>query len=186
MLSGSSSAGPITGVSTINSRLPSAAILPPQMAPPMQGYGSGLQPPGMPGLPQMTPPGMGAADDDDDDDDPQAKRPRLDDGSLVPEQKWIERYPSPINIMIQVNLGTDVAAANLPSAIPLEMPVRTMVIAMKQLLVSKVQSAGMSIASIKLKITQTGYILKNTKTLAFYNVAPGTVIELTRKQRGGK
>ena len=34
--------------------------------------------------------------------------------------------------------------------------------------------------------TQTGYILKNAHSLAFYNIGPGCIIELSRKTRGGK
>jgi len=38
---------------------------------------------------------------------------------------------------------------------------------------------------MKLK-SQAGYILKNAHSLAFYNIAPGSVVELSKKQRGGK
>jgi len=34
--------------------------------------------------------------------------------------------------------------------------------------------------------TQPGYILKNAHSLAFYNIGPGCIIELSRKTRGGK
>merc|ERR1719326_1489482 len=95
-------AGPVTGVSTINHRLPSAQLAP---APAQQ----------------MALPGMQSADDDDSDDEPGAKKPRLDDGSLIPENKWIEKHPMPIQILVQVNLGSDALAANIPTVIPLEL-----------------------------------------------------------------
>merc|ERR1719181_294019 len=66
--------GPITGVSTINSRLPSAQFTPSPVA--------ALQ---------------NKSADDDDDDEPNAKKPRLDDGSLVPEAQWAQKYPAPIS-----------------------------------------------------------------------------------------
>merc|ERR1740138_1129543 len=123
-------------------------------------------------------------DDDDEDDEPAAKKPRLDDGSLLPENKWVEKHPTPIQILVQVNLGADGLAANLPSVIPLEVSVRTKVSDMKQMLSAKVGAAGVGVGSMKLKAQGPGYILKNTNTLAFYNVAPGNVIVLEKKQRG--
>lgn len=166
-------------MSTINSRLPSAqlpstAITPAGSA--AMGAG-GHRPPGMVATP--------ALDDDDDDDEPNAKKPRLDDGSLLHESKWVEKHPAPIQILVQVNLGADALAANIPSVIPLELSVRTRVQEMKQLLTPKVAAAGVNVSTMKLKASGAGYILKNAHTLAFYNVAPGNVIELTKKQRGG-
>lgn len=71
--------GPIAGVSTINARLPQASLA-------NQGSAaSGVKPPGM--LPGTAP--MALADDDDEDDEPMAKKPRLDDGSLFPEETWV-------------------------------------------------------------------------------------------------
>jgi len=160
-------AGPITGVSTINARLPGTSVAPQPL------MGAPVRPPGM------------VVDDDDDDDEPNSKRPRLDDGSVVPEAKWIEKHPAPIQILVQVNLGADAAAASVPSVIPLEISVRSRVVDMKQMLVPKVAAAGVSLAAMKLKAQGPGYVLKNASTLAFYNIAPGNVVELTRKQRGG-
>jgi len=161
--------GPITGVSTINSRLPSASLIPPATSSAQGAKSSTTM----------------ALDDDDDDDEPAAKKPRLDDGSMLPENKWAEKYPQAIQILVQVNLGADALAANIPSVIPLELSVRTRVLEMKQMLTPKVAAAGVSVSTMKLKAQGAGFILKNSQSLAFYNVAPGNVIELTKKQRGG-
>merc|ERR1712054_329923 len=107
-------AGPITGVSTINSRLPSAQSLPPIMAP--------------------------TAGDEDEDDDPDAKMPNP--AQLTPETQWIAKYPNNIQVLVQVNLGADATAAGVPSAIPLELSVKTKISDMKAMLVTKVQGAG--------------------------------------------
>merc|ERR1712050_351946 len=96
------------------------------------------------------------------------------------------KFPAPISILVQVNLGADAVAANVPAVIPMETSVRTKVLEMKQMLGPKVAAAGVSFANMKLTAQGTGYILKNDNTLAFYNIAPGSVIELTKKQRGGK
>lgn len=173
----SSAVGPITGVSTINARLPQASLAGAQQQQ-MAGVQPGVRPPGII-LPPM------ALDDDDDDDEPMAKKPRLDDGSLIPEQKWIEKYPTPVALMVRVNLGVDGMAAGVPQMIPLEISVRMKVQDMKAILASKVAAAGVTLASMKLKALGPGYILKNPHLLAFYNIAPGSVIELSKKQRGG-
>lgn len=153
-------AGPITGVSTINSRLPGAQSSL-ALGPPTTGYG-----------------------DDDDEDDPNAKKPNP--ALLIPEGKWFEKHPQPISVLVQVSLGADATAAGVPSAIPLELPVKTKIEDMKAMLAAKVQGAGATEKTMKLMVQSTGYILKNHQTLAYYNIAPGTVIELTKKQRGGK
>merc|ERR1712176_681667 len=106
-LTAGGAAGPVTGVSTINARLPSAALPPPTMAPPQSG-----------------PPQLMAAEEDDSEDEPDAKKPRLDDGSLIHEMRWAEKHPMPIQIIVQVNLGSDAQTANVPSMIPLELTVR--------------------------------------------------------------
>lgn len=167
--------GPITGVSTVNARLPGTS-LPPMMTPP--AIPPGMRPVGLVSGPMVM-------DDDDDDDEPNAKKPRLDDGSLLPEQKWMEKHQGLIQVLVQVNLGADALAANIPSVIPLDVSVRTRVFEMKQMLTPRVSAAGVSVATMKLKAQGPGYILKNANSLAFYNVAPGNVIELTKKQRGG-
>merc|ERR1719240_2207287 len=71
-------AGPITGVSTINSRLPGAQSLPPITA---------------------------GTDDDEDEDDPTAKKPNP--ALLTPEGAWSQKYPQPIQLLVQVSLGAD-------------------------------------------------------------------------------
>mmetsp|Transcript_99037 Transcript_99037/g.171640 ORF Transcript_99037/g.171640 Transcript_99037/m.171640 type:complete len:705 (-) Transcript_99037:105-2219(-) len=158
-------AGPTLGMSSVNSRLPSAALLPPSTPSVSQVYA-----------------GMG--DEDEDEDDPTAKKPSPE--ALFPEQKWVEKYPNPIQLLVQVSLGADAVAANIPSAIPLELLVKMKVQDMKQLLIPKVVGAGVNMSTMKLKVQSTGYILKNVNSLAYYNVAPGSVIELTKKVRGGR
>mmetsp|Transcript_48393 Transcript_48393/g.135186 ORF Transcript_48393/g.135186 Transcript_48393/m.135186 type:complete len:712 (-) Transcript_48393:121-2256(-) len=179
---GAHGVGPVTGVSTINARLPGTSIAP-QAQHHQQQYA--------PGAAHHAPalPGIGGAmndDEDDSDDEPGAKRPRLDDGSLQPENKWIEKHPMPIQILVQVNLGADALAASIPSVIPLELSVRSKVLEMKHMLAPKVAAAGVNAGTMKLRAQGAGYMLKNAHTLAFYNVAPGNVLELTKKTRGGR
>jgi len=90
-----------------------------------------------------------------------------------------------IQIIVSVNLGADAQAAGIPTMIPMEVPVGQRVLDFKQRLAPKVQAAGITVNAMKLKAQPTGYILKNGNTLAFYNIAPGNVLELSRKQRGG-
>lgn len=170
--------GPIAGVSTINARLPQASLV-------NQAQGSappGARPPGM--LPGTGP--MALADDEDEDDEPNAKKPRLDDSSLVAEETWVNKFPMPIAVIVQVNLGADAQAAGTPAAIPIEVPVRNKVQELKSLLQSKVAGAGVTVANMKLKVQSSGYTLKNAHSLAFYNIGPGSIIELSQKTRGGK
>eukprot|EP00930_Biecheleria_cincta_P078129 TRINITY_DN6552_c0_g1_i1.p1 TRINITY_DN6552_c0_g1~~TRINITY_DN6552_c0_g1_i1.p1 ORF type:complete len:703 (-),score=210.82 TRINITY_DN6552_c0_g1_i1:76-2184(-) len=169
----------ITGVSTINARLPQASLA---NNPQYQQQNMNPKPAGrqMPGALTMS------ADDDDDDDEPNAKKPRLDDGSLMPEETWASKHPMPIPIIVQVNLGADGIAAGINPIIPLEVSVRSKVQDLKSQLVPKVMAAGVKFDNMKLKAKGPGYILKNANSLAFYNIAPGNLIELTKKTRGGR
>jgi len=169
--------GPIAGVSTINARLPQASLVNQQQGP--GGAPPGIRPPGMAGGPM-------ALADDDEDDEPLAKKPRLDDGSLQAEESWVAKHPVPIAVIVQVNLGADALAAGIQPAIPIEVSVRNKVQELKGMLVPKVAAAGLSVADMKLKVQNSGYILKNANSLAFYNIAPGNIIELSRKTRGGQ
>mmetsp|Transcript_38876 Transcript_38876/g.91526 ORF Transcript_38876/g.91526 Transcript_38876/m.91526 type:complete len:705 (-) Transcript_38876:79-2193(-) len=168
--------GPITGISTVNARLtPSVAATPQQQ--PMQ----------LPGMPSIAPPGGAPAppvdDDEDEDNDPTARKP--DPGTLLPAAQWAEKHPRPIKIAIQVQLGQEALAANLPPVMQLDLSVRTTVLAVKQMLAPKVAAAFVTFSTMKLKQEGTNYILKNAQTLAYYNIGPGAVIVLTKKQRGG-
>merc|ERR1719444_167871 len=82
---------------------------------------------GMPG-PMAIGGGPAYGDDPDSDDEPEAKKPRTDDGTLVAEGQWVLKHPQAIQILVQVNLGADAAAANIPSVIPLEISVKTRVL----------------------------------------------------------
>jgi len=123
--------------------------------------------------------------DEDSEDEPDAKKPRLDDGSLVSEAEWLQKHPMPIQILVQVNLGADAVAANVPAVIPLELAVRSKVLELKHMLAPKVSAAGVNAGTMTLKAQSQGYILKNPHSLAYYNLAPGNVLELSKKQRGG-
>ncbi|CAE7589357.1 Sf3a1 [Symbiodinium natans] len=168
--------GPIAGVSTINARLPQASLVNQQQ---MGGAPPGIRPPGMAGGPM-------ALADDDEDDEPNAKKPRLDDGSLQAEETWVQKHPVPIAVIVQVNLGADALAAGIQPAIPIEVSVRNKVQELKGMLVPKVAAVGVTAADMKLKVSSSGYVLKNAHSLAFYNIGPGNIIELSRKTRGGK
>eukprot|EP00490_Sorites_sp_Unknown_P012108 CAMPEP_0114698000 /NCGR_PEP_ID=MMETSP0191-20121206/74396_1 /TAXON_ID=126664 /ORGANISM="Sorites sp." /LENGTH=699 /DNA_ID=CAMNT_0001997757 /DNA_START=40 /DNA_END=2137 /DNA_ORIENTATION=- len=155
--------GPIAGVSTINARLPQASLA-------NQGA-AGVKPPGMlPGAAAPSGP-MALGDDDDEDDEPLAKKPRLDDGSLLPEETWVNKYPTVIAVVVQVSLGADALAAGIEPAMPLEVNVRMKVQELKAKLQPKVAPAGVNVANMKLKV-QNSYVLKNAHSLAFYNMAP--------------
>merc|ERR1711924_91098 len=129
-----------TGVSTVNPRLPSAGGV---------GYaGKGGAP-----LPAGQVSSVAALQiaDEDSEDEPDAKKPRLDDGSLESEANWLVKHPMPIQILVQVNLGADAAAANVPAVIPLELTVRTKILEMKHMLAPKVSAAGVNAGTMTLK-----------------------------------
>jgi splicing factor 3A subunit 1 len=147
----------------------------PGMMPGMPGMIPGMYAYGAPGLPHQPPP---------PDDEPGAKRQKLEELNLIPEEKFLADYPMPVNLVVQVPPPpADKNEWNFQGQI-LEfiLPPTGTIANVKD----KIKEAlGMPPNKQKLKGPLIS-ILKDTQTLAYYNVTPGTVLVLGIKERGGR
>jgi splicing factor 3A subunit 1 len=155
----------------------------PPMMPPMP-YG---MPPMMPGMMGMPIPGMypyGMHQPPPPEEEPAAKRQKMEEQNLIPEQKFLEDYPSPVNIVVQVPPApADKNEWNFQGQ-QLEFilaPTSTITNVKEKIK----EALGMPPNKQKLKGPVIS-ILKDDKTLAYYNTAPGTVFVLGVKERGGR
>jgi hypothetical protein len=123
-------------------------------------------------------PFAGQEDDDDDDGEPDAKKPRLD---LVPEEDFAARSPPSVKLIVQV-LGAELTG--VAQTLTLDAPIRGRVGELKGLL----QQAGCTIPVARLKLyhQEKRLLLKDSNSLAFYNLVGGTVLEAKQQERGGR
>lgn len=152
-------------------------------APPMPpGYMPG--PPGapMPPQPPQPPPQMVMKHPSEtSDDEPPTKKVRTEE-SLIPESQFLAKNKSPVTFKVAVPLMADKAEWKLKGQIiNIILPLRDTVSVIK----AKVHEAtGMPPG--KQKLQWDGLFFKDSNSLAYYNIAPGTVIQLQLKERGGR
>lgn len=125
--------------------------------------------------------GMGGGLDKDDDDGPAAKRARTED-SLVPEGDWARRFGGPIKFQVAVPHVSDkpewrLMGQTLTLTLPLTDPV--------SVVKAKVHEET-GLPPGKQKLARDGLFFKDSQSLSYYNVGPGTVIQLQLKERGGR
>lgn len=141
----------------------------PGMIPGMYPYGA------PPGLHHQPPP---------PDDEPGAKRQKMEELNLIPEEKFLADYPSPVNLSVQVPTPPgdknewNFQGQVLNFTFPPTSTIANVKDKIKEVL-------GMPPNKQKLKGPHIS-ILKDTQTLAYYNVTPGTVLVLGTKERGGR
>jgi len=159
----------------------------------------GMPPGMMPGMPYMPPPGMmvpgmipgmyaygapGLHQPPPPEDEPGAKRQKLEELNLIPEERFLADYPSPVNLVVQVpppppeKNEWNFQGQMLQFILPPTSTITNVKEKIKEVL-------GMPPNKQKLKGPHIS-ILKDTQTLAYYNVTPGTVLVLGIKERGGR
>lgn len=170
----------------------------PMMARPAYGVPSQLPYLGPPGMPTMSPanighmppmppmppppqmPGKHGLEMSAEDDIP-SKKQRSED-SLVPEQVFLARNPSPVNFKVLAPMVPDKPEWRLNGQmLSIVMALTDNIGSLK----SRIQEeTGMPPA--KQKLSYDGLFYKDTNSLAFYNISPGTVVTLQVKERGGR
>ncbi|TVU22564.1 hypothetical protein EJB05_32274 [Eragrostis curvula] len=148
---------------------------PPQHMPPM------INPIGMPQPPAPPlPPQPPAEEQPPPPDEPEPKRQKSDDSSLVPAEQFLAQHPGPARISVSV---PNLDEGNLKGQV-LEIPVQSLSDTVGSL---KEQIAGeLQLPANKQKLSVKTSFLKDNLSLAYYNVGPGVMINLTLRERGGR
>lgn len=115
------------------------------------------------------------------EDDLPNKKQRSEE-SLIPEQVFLTRYLSPVNFKVMVPMIPDKPEWKLNGQmLSIVMALTDNIGNLK----SRIQEeTGMPPA--KQKLSYDGLFYKDTNTLAFYNISPGTIVTLQVKERGGR
>lgn len=140
--------------------------MPPPMAPPL------APPPEMPPPPPSLPPL---------DDEPPNKKSKTEE-SLIPEAEFLARNQGPVTVRVQVPGAQDKPEWKLQGQmLTLTLPLTDTVSVLKAKLHEEL---GMPPG--KQKLQYEGMFVKDSNTLAYYNLGPNSVVVLQVKERGGR
>jgi len=116
-----------------------------------------------------------------DDDEPAAKRSRTEE-NLIPEGEFLARNHSPVTMKVSVPNMPDKAEWKL------EGQMLTITLGLTET-VNSIKSKIMEEIGMpqgKQKLQHESIFLKDANSLAYYNIMPGTVLNLQLKERGGR
>ena len=150
----------------------------PQQRPQMpMGAPGGMSGPAMP----VGGGGGGGAIEDEDDGGPSAKRARTEE-SLVSESEWSRRYPGIVKFRILVPEAGDKPEWQLHGQVlQTGFSLAEHVSALKSFV-----HAQTGVPPGKQKLLKEGMFFKDSLSLAFYNIAPGCLVQMQLKERGGR
>lgn len=118
---------------------------------------------------------------DDDEDGPSAKRARTEE-SLVSESEWGRRYPGIVKFRVVVPESKEKPEWQLNGQmLQAAFSLVENVSALKSFIHTQV-----GVPPAKQKLVKEGMFFKDSLTLAFYNIAPGCVVQMQLKERGGR
>lgn len=113
-------------------------------------------------------------------DEPEPKRQKMDDNSLIPEDKFLAQHPGAARISVSV---PNVDEGNLKGQI-LEITIQSL---SETIGVLKEKIAGeVQLPANKQKLSGRSGFLKDNLSLAYYNVLPGETLSLALRERGGR
>ncbi|XP_064485090.1 splicing factor 3A subunit 1-like [Ornithodoros turicata] len=115
------------------------------------------------------------------EEEPPSKRHKSED-ALVPEADFLKQYRGPVTIKVQVPEASDKAEWKLKGqTVTLTLPLTDTISVLKAKLHEEL---GMPPG--KQKLQYEGMFVKDSNSLAFYNVTPNAVVSLQVKERGGR
>lgn len=151
------------------------AALPAHMA--QNNMYHGMQPPAH----QMLPPGYRQPGDDggdSGDDEPVAKRQKIET-TLLPEFQWAQSHPRPVQIKIRISPELGVNKTELTITVEVTKTILTFKTMLESL-------TGVTASKMQLRDDRTTLVMRQTRSLAFYNLKEGSSVEMAPKERGGK
>ncbi|CAM2103410.1 splicing factor 3A subunit 1 [Caretta caretta] len=115
------------------------------------------------------------------EDEPVSKKPKSED-SLMPEEEFLRRNKGPVTVKVQVPNMQDKTEWKLNGQVLVfTLPLSDQVSVIK---VKIHEATGMPAG--KQKLQYEGIFIKDSNSLAYYNMISGSVIHLALKERGGR
>ncbi|KAJ8955651.1 hypothetical protein NQ314_006860 [Rhamnusium bicolor] len=136
-----------------------------------------------PPMPPMRPPPLMIKHPNEgpSEDEPGSKKMRNED-SLIPEEVFLSRNPHPVSVKVSVPVMPEKSEWKLTGQmLSFTLPLSESVGNLK----AKLQEET-NMAPAKQKLFFDGMFFKDSNTLAYYNITPGSVVQLQIKERGGR
>jgi len=136
----------------------------------------GMQPP-----PHILPPGYKQPGDDggdSGDDEPTAKRQKIET-TLLPEFQWAQSHPRPVQIKVRISPELGVSKTELTITVEVTKTILTFKTMLESL-------TGVTASKMQIRDDRTTLVMRQTRSLAFYNLKEGSSVEMMPKERGGK
>jgi len=111
-------------------------------------------------------------------DGPPAKRARTEE-DLEPENVWLSKVNGIINLKVQTPSSTEWTLDGGTVSIPIDMS--DTITSLKNMIQDK-----LGVPAPKQKLVLEGFFLKDTASLAFYNMNSSSIVHLQMKERGGR
>ncbi|XP_070565002.1 splicing factor 3A subunit 1-like [Ptychodera flava] len=114
-------------------------------------------------------------------DEPPAKKQKTED-TLMPEQQYLAKNPGPVTFKVQVPNLPDKPEWKLSGqSLSITLPITDQVSVIKAKLFEE-----LSMPTGKQKLQLEGMFIKDSNSLAFYNMSHSSVVQLQLKERGGR
>ncbi|KAL3523171.1 hypothetical protein ACH5RR_016005 [Cinchona calisaya] len=113
-------------------------------------------------------------------EEPEPKRQKLDDSALIPEDQFLAKHSGPTRISVTV---PNLDEGNMKGQV-LKITMQSLsetVGSLKEKIAGEIQ-----LPANKQKLSGKAGFLKDNLSLAYYNVAPGDVLALSLRERGGR
>lgn len=132
--------------------------------------------------PPVAPPPLNKRDMDGDDAAGKKSRTEPAEANLVPEDQFLSSNPNPVTFGVQIPNMPDKSEWKLDgSTVRLTLPLTDQISVIKAKLH---EITGMPAGKQKLQLG--GIFIKDSNSLAYYNVTPASVVQLQLKERGGR
>lgn len=133
----------------------------------------GMQPP-----PHMLPGFKQLGEDEDEDEEPNAKRQKIET-TLLPEFQWAQSHPRAVQIKIRISPELGISKTELTVTVEVTKTILTFKTMLESL-------TGIVASKMQLRDDRTTLVMRQTRSLAFYNLKEGSSVEMMPKERGGK
>ena len=120
------------------------------------------------------------------------KKAKIDDGPFLPEDQWLAQNKDPVMIHIQVANVPDKPELGLLGQrldlndIDLKWTVSQLKSKLTELMQGKLPPGRQKLTSPVTSNVPKGMVMKDSLSLAYYNIRPGDIITLALKERGGR
>jgi len=118
-----------------------------------------------------------------------AKKPKLDEFGLIPEEEYLANNSGPVSLRVQVQESADKGTWKLNGqTLNINLDIGETVLKLKEKLQAELEMPPnkMNLKLVTAKDPDSLGFLRDQNTLAYYNINNVSILQLTKKERGRK